>query len=411
MTPYRFRVLSTAALFALLAFAVLAFGAVDTWALTILAVGSFALAAAWAVRLALHPAPVVWNPFLLPLAIPALWTAAQQALGWSVFPYRTSAEALKWLALWLLFAVAVQVFADTSMRRGFGLALVWFGFALSTFALIQNFTSRGMIYWLVPVVAGKIFGPFVNANHFGSLMELIVPSALLLALRPSRQQLIYGAVAAMLVASVVLSGSRAATVLVAIQILVVLGSKTFAPARSSAGPHRRRLWPVAAALAAVAGIALFVVTSRSLLDRFEEEQPYQVRWTLVQSTWRLFLSRPWVGFGGGTFEQVYPSAAPFDLGVVWTHAHNDPVQFAMEWGVAGPAMLASILWLLLRRRWPLDLWLRVVLPVLTVLAHSWVDFPLQIPAVAAAWLLTLALLHPGGRAATRAAEPTLENPL
>jgi hypothetical protein len=40
----------------------------------------------------------------------------------------------------------------------------------------------------------------------------------------------------------------------------------------------------------------------------------------------------------------------------------------------------------------------------TLLAHSLVDFPLQIPAVAAAWLLTLALL-PAGAAVRPIAPP------
>ena len=92
------------------------------------------------------------------------------------------------------------------------------------------------------------------------------------------------------------------------------------------------------------------------------------------------------------------------MGMRWAHAHNDPAQFTMEWGITGPLLLAWILALLLRRRWPAQVWLQVVLPVLAVLAHSWVDFPLQIPAVASAWLLMLAML-PANAAARQPAAP------
>lgn len=125
MTPYRFRLVSAVALLVLLAFMVMAFGAVDQWALTIFEVGVFLLAIAWAFRLALGKARPVWNPFYVPLGLVTAWTGLQYALGLTVYRYRTAAEALKWLAFWLLFVVAAHVFVDQSIRRMFGRAMVW----------------------------------------------------------------------------------------------------------------------------------------------------------------------------------------------------------------------------------------------------------------------------------------------
>lgn len=383
MTPYRFRLLSAAALLVLLAFAVMAFGAVDQWALTILEVGVFLLSAVWAFRLALGAARPVWNPFFLPLGLVTMWTGLQYWLGLSVYRYRTAAEALKWLALWLLFAIAAQVFVDPAIRRVFGRALVWFLFGVCVFGLVQNFTSGGLMYWSIPIRAGRMFGPFVNANHFAALLELVTPTAVLLVLRAGEQRMIYTGVLLMLLAAVVVGASRAGIVLVVVETVVVLGLKAW---------KRERQWLVGAAAAVLVVLVMMVARSQTVAGRFEESQPYQVRWTVVQATWKLFLSRPWTGYGAGTFDQVYPSANPMDMGLFWSHAHNDPVQFAMEWGLVGPAALAWILWLLLRGPWTEDQWLRGVLPAVTVVVHSWVDFPLQIPAVAAAWLLTMALL-------------------
>ncbi len=399
MTAYRFRSLSAIVIFLLLVFSVLAFGAVDVWALTVLEVGVFALAAIWTLRLALdRRQQLVWNPFYLPWGLLALWTVAQYALGWTVHRYRTEVEALKWLALWLLFVIAGQVFTDESIRSWFRVALVWFGFALCVFGLIQFFTSPQSIYWSIPVPGARIFGPFPNRNHFAALMELIVPPALLLALRPSEQRLLYVVTASLMLGAVAICGSRAGTAVAAAETVVVLAVTAL---RSRRSWKHARIWLPIAGVAATAALTFSVVGTQAMLDRFQEQQPYAQRWIVARTTWRLFLSRPWTGYGAGTFDQVYPSAAPVDIGLFWPHAHNDPIQFAMEWGVVGLGVLAWTLWLLLSRPWPPQVWLSRVLPVLAVLAHSWFDFPLQIPAVMAAWLLTLAQVYPASLRADR----------
>ncbi len=398
MTAYRFRVLSAGALFFLLAFLVLAFGGVELWALTIFEVATFALASVWVLRMAFGRVRPVWNIFLLPWAALALWTWCQYAFGWSIHRYRTEEEALKWLALWLLMAIACHVFTDDSIRSRFHLALVWFAFGLCVFGLVQYFTSRNTIYFLIPVPAGKIFGPFIDANHFTVLMELITPSALLLALRPSEQRPIYIVAANLILASVVVCASRAGIALVAMETAIVLAASVLGRRSRRRSRQRRVLLPIAG-LAAVAAFFVLVSGSRPLMERFREDQPYSVRWNVARAAWRLFLSRPLTGYGAGTFEEVFPSAAAEDLGVVWQHAHNDPAQFAMEWGLAGAVVLIGSVALLLRRKWPREVWLTLVLPLLTVLIHSWFDFPLQIPALAAAWLMLLAQVEPAARPA------------
>ncbi|HYM09318.1 MAG TPA: O-antigen ligase family protein [Bryobacterales bacterium] len=416
MTAYRFRTLSAAALFVLLAFLVLAFGGVDLWALTIFEIGVFVLAAVWAVRIARGSLQPVWNPFYLPWGLLAAWTGVQYAFGLSVHRYRTEAQALKWLALWLLLVMAAHVFTDPSIRRRFNLSLAWFAFALCVFGLVQYFTSRNVVYWAIPIPVGKIFGPFIDANHFVTLMELIIPMTLVLALRRSEQQVIYVVVANLILTAVVVCASRAGTALVALETAIVLGVTTLAPRRPRRSRQGRRLLLPLAGLAAVATFSFFVAGSQQLLERFHEEQPYALRWSVARATWHLFLSRPFTGYGAGTFAEVYPSAAPFDEGVFWEDAHNDPVQFAMEWGVIGLAVLVWTLCLLLRRNWPREVWLTLVLPLLIAVVHSWFDFPMQIPAVAAAWLLLLAQVDPAaeqaahrearaGRPASAAMEP------
>lgn len=389
MTAYRFRALSGVAVFVLVAFAVLAFGGVDTWALTIFELGIFVLAAVWAVRVARGSLALGWSPLYLPWGVVALWTAVQYALGLSVHRYRTLIEALKWFALWLLLLMATHVFTDDSIRRRFTAALIWFGFGVSVFGLIQHFTAPNLIYWQILIPTGRVFGPFVNGNHFAAFVELIVPAALVLALRPSERRLIHVAVVSLILAAVVVCGSRAGAVVVGLETLIVLVVSGLTQGRPRSFRGARVLLPVAG-VAAAAAVAFYVAGSQATAERFQEEQPYALRWSVVQATWRLFLARPWTGYGAGTFKDVYPSATPTDSGLVWSHAHNDPIQFLMEWGCVAILVIAYTSWLILRGRWPQEVWLTVVLPLLAVLAHSWFDFPLQIPAVLAAWLLMLA---------------------
>ena len=395
MTAYQFRSLTAILLFALLAFLTLAFGGVDLWAMTVFEVATFALAVLWLMRIAWGAVKPVWNPILLPWGAVALWTFAQ-SLTSSVARYQTSVEALKWGALWLFLAIACQVFQDQSLRSRFNVALVWFAFALCIFGLVQFFTARNTVYFVIPVPAGKIFGPFIDANQFVALLELVVPAALMLAMKVSEQRPIYVVIANVILASVVVCGSRAGIVLVAAETAIVLAVSAFWPGRSRAGRRDRRILLPVVGLAGVAVFSMMIASSRGLAERFEESEPYALRWSVARTALGLFLKRPWTGYGAGTFEQVYPSAAPVDTGMLWNFAHNDPVQFAMEWGVVGVGALIGTLWLLLRRAWRREVWLGVVLPAVSVLAHSWFDFPLHIPAVLAAWLLTLAQAEPAG---------------
>lgn len=394
MTAYRFRAALATALFALLVFSVLAFGAVETWTLTVLEVGVFLLAAVCLLRIAAGPLRPVWNPLYVPWGAIVVWTAVQWLGGLSVYRYRTQASAWKWLALWLILVIASHIFVDESIRSRFNTALVWFGLSLCMFGLVQYFTAPRTIYWSIPVPVGKVFGPFINGNHFSAFMELIVPSALVLSLRPSDRRLVYAVAWSVMLAAVVVCASRAGTVLVALETVIVLAVMAVSRRRSRTRKDSARLLLPIAGLAAAAMLCFYVAGTQRTLERFEEQHPYSVRWNVARATWQLFRDRPWTGFGAGTFELVYPSAAVIDQNLSWPHAHNDPLEFMMEWGVCAIGLLVSTLALLFSRRWPREIWLTAVLPLTAVLVHSWFDFPLQIPAVMAGWLVLLGQLNP-----------------
>jgi O-antigen ligase len=99
-------------------------------------------------------------------------------------------------------------------------------------------------------------------------------------------------------------------------------------------------------------------------------------WTSAQEMVR---ERPWFGFGLGTWETAYPAYALFDAGAIVNHAHNDWAEWTAEGGIPFLLILASTMVLsfrpALRSIWGLG-------PIV-VLMHSFVDFPMQTPAIAA----------------------------
>ncbi|MEI9812250.1 MAG: O-antigen ligase family protein [Acidobacteriota bacterium] len=97
-------------------------------------------------------------------------------------------------------------------------------------------------------------------------------------------------------------------------------------------PLRAALVPAATTVVGIAGLTA-VAGWRFLLGRFQEANPFGLRWELAQSSWRMFLDRPWTGWGMGTWPVVYPGFARYDDGSYVNQAHNDWAQWAVEGGI------------------------------------------------------------------------------
>jgi O-antigen ligase len=109
---------------------------------------------------------------------------------------------------------------------------------------------------------------------------------------------------------------------------------------------------------------------------------------------------PLFGAGPGTFYTAFTRYRGSDIKPFYDHAHNDYTEILVESGVIGAALVGSLpLWALLlgvialsRRRDPLarGFAFAVVMGVCALAQHSTVDFNLQIPANAVAFVVLLA---------------------
>jgi hypothetical protein len=108
------------------------------------------------------------------------------------------------------------------------------------------------------------------------------------------------------------------------------------------------------------------------------------------------------GSGGGTFAGVFPGYRDASLiPLHFAHAHNDHLEFQLEYGLIGSVLLGSLVVVSLTaavrviryRRDPLarGMAFATLLGVTAIMIHSLTDFNLHIPANAALFMVLLAL--------------------
>ncbi|MGA3201306.1 MAG: O-antigen ligase family protein [Bryobacteraceae bacterium] len=279
----------------------------------------FILAAGWCVGRGRSMAPI---PGLLLAAI-AAWGFSQLAMGATVYRYATLVSSLRFAALAATAWVSFRVFGLYRLRVKFLRAFAWFGVAVAVTSVLAYFTSPGRILWLFDAPYPDVWGSFLSRNNFAQFLELAMPVALWLALREPPGSALYLGFAAIMLASGLASASRAGASILVLEAILMLWMY-----RKSPVARRMTLGLVLATalFAAMPGIG-------TLAGRLTAADPYQVRREIAHSTVAMISSRPWSGFGLGTFPVVYPEFARFDVGQSVEHAHNDWLEWAAEGGV------------------------------------------------------------------------------
>ena len=368
-----------AALTLLLFYGVLTLWVPERWALSLLQSGVFLAGMVWVAAWAFRPLPVASGFLLIPLAGATLWGLAQLLLGTTVYRFDTWEAVLFWTTALVLAFLSLQAFGEGGVRRAFLRTLVYFGFATSVLATTQYFTSGGKIFWMFPSGYPDALGPFVYRNNYAAFIELLLPLAILEALRDRDKAALHAFMAGVMYASVIASASRAGSVLVTVEVLAVL-----ALGLRKRWITGRRLGLAMAAVLGSATVFTAVVGWRALLERFKQPDPFVHRREMLLSSLEMARARPWSGFGLGTFQEAYPAYATFDIGLVVNHAHNDWAEWAAEGG------LPFLLLLLSAAVWSVRPAFRSVwgLGLLSVFVHALVDYPMQRLGLAA-WVFVL----------------------
>lgn len=386
----------------LVAFAVLAYGAVEPWSEAILEISAALLLVAWALAATVgEQINLRWNPLIVPMVGLVALALAQWVTGLTVYGYVTKLATMRLAAESILMFLTIQAFRTPREWK----KLVWFlislAFVVSIFAIVQNLTWNGKLYWLRPLThGGQPFGPFVDRDDFAGFVELILPLGLgMLVFDGERHErrLLIGLFVVFPAAALLFSGSRAGIACFLLELLL-LGILT--------GTHGRRSqrW-------LLAGMALLIVALATWLGvgytlrRFTEANSTKLslmsRLEISRDTWHVFLDHPLLGTGMGTFETAYRRYQTHYVGLIVNHAHNDYVELLSDGGIVGGAFGLAFLVILYRKgmrnlrraQTPLtrSLYAGALVSCTGLLVHELVDFNLQIPSNALIFIMIAAL--------------------
>ena len=144
---------------ALVAFAVLAHGAVEDWAKAVLETSAGLLFLFWSVqfyRAYDDDHKIVLTPLLPPLILLAVVALAQLLLHATASAYDTRMDLTLLLAYAILLFLATQAFRYSDDWRGFIWFIMIFGFLVAIFGIHVHRSVHGYFQLLVPVVSHRI---------------------------------------------------------------------------------------------------------------------------------------------------------------------------------------------------------------------------------------------------------------
>ena len=375
----------------LVIFAVAANGAVEPWSEAIMEIWAALLFLWWGYLVASHRNGVVsFSPVFWPVLAIVLLGLLQYIEPLSAYPYLTKLELLRWTAYLLVIFLASQAFQTPRQWGNFTWFLVWFGFAVAVFGILQDLTFNGKLYWFREFSGGVPYGPYVNRNHFAGFMELVIPAGLAtLAVRGVRRQQIplIAFCTALSVGALVLCASRAGVVafgcgLVILILLLLLRHG-----------EKRYLFTFAVVLVLAGGLVAWMGADQVIL-RFKEvknpEFSESRRVSMMRGAVHMFRANPWIGTGLGTTVSVYPRFETLYDGRIVDHVHNDHLELLAETGIIGGLSWLAFIGMLVRfglknlssRNEPLVQALQVgaLVGCASLLIHGLVDFNLHIPS-------------------------------
>lgn len=130
------------------------------------------------------------------------------------------------------------------------------------------------------------------------------------------------------------------------------------------------------------GILSFIEIG-DIIDRFKRVLIYDMRWEIWEATFELPSSLWILGSGGGTFADVFWRVHPPTTPKTAYFAHNDYIQFLIEYGVIGAIFMITALCYWYRKIHLKKLNFLQISSLISVVVmglHSIVDFSLHIPA-------------------------------
>jgi hypothetical protein len=389
-TDWRTPIIVASCLILLLIFSTMTMFVRDAWALQSFQIGVFALLAIYLVagigRWQEYVAGGV-APFLVYL-IP-VWGLVQLLAHTTASSVETRASVLRWGALAGVFFLTQTVAQTREARRHLLSAFLIFATAMAVLCLTQLFTSGGLVLWYFPSGYTDVYATFPSYNNYAQFVEIALPIALWRGLREGWRSWWYSIAGGLLYGSVIGSASRAGTALCTAELLVIIVIGLVKLRDPETGLPTRSTTTMLVLVPVLAAAFTLAVGWERVWERFQQNDPYLVRKEFMLAAVDMAEHRPLIGYGLGTFPEVYQRYAIKDFPFYANHTHNDWAEFAADGGI--PFLLLLLIPFLVavptafRNPWGLGL--------IAIMLHACVDFPFPRPAVSGWMFLLLGVLY------------------
>lgn len=273
------------------------------------------------------------------------------SLVWTPDPARGAVENLR-LGFNVTAFLAVSHFVRDRRRLETALAaLVASGAVVAVIALVQATTGLGLwVTQLAGTAARRANATFFDPNSLAMFLNVVLALSLTsvrAVARPWARRALYAA-AALSLAGVVVSFSRAGWIVALLVLALYAGLRALRQPRASLA-----LLLVAGGLA---GLALALVPAvGERLEQFGEPAALGVRPYLIEAGLLMFADHPLVGLGLGAYRYAATHDYAFANPYVWyvSASHTALVTTAAELGLAGLALTAALCWSAARQLWHL----------------------------------------------------------
>jgi len=418
------------------------------WAWSIVEIWSFVLMGGW---LLLNTHAPRWRilrpyfPLLLLFALFEIWVALQQLplpIGWlqaivpetaahfiaanaqtttgtlSLDPNQTHIGLIKGLSYWCILFLVLALANTTQRLKTLILIIVLTGTFQACYGVLLALSGSETTWLMGFENATSASGSFVYRNHFGNFLVLCLClgiGLLIASLSESKFSSLKAAVKNFI--TMLLNGKATLRICLAIMVIGLVMSHSrmantaFFASLSITGVLgllliRKKSRSLTVLLISLMVIDLMIVGSwfgvDKLKDRLENTSLMaETRDEVNQYGMSLIEQNPLTGTGGGSFYSSFPSVKGPGINSFYDLAHNDYLQFTIEFGLPATLLLGlAVLWsfyhafvALRNRRNSLlqGVAFATVMAIIAELIMLTTDFHLQAPATATYFMLCLAL--------------------
>jgi O-antigen ligase/tetratricopeptide (TPR) repeat protein len=370
----------------LVIFPAIAYGAVETWSMTVIhlmVISSLAITSSRLLskrKILIYRSPI--DAFIL-----IFFTLEIISIFGSAYPYNSYISILKSISYIIIFYYVINNIRTKKQLILLAQTIVIFASLYATIALtlisddflgFKNFSNNEYITLT-----------FVNRNHFAGFLEMVVWLAVGLAyINKGAKRILYLFLATYMASAIFFSLSRGGMIGFTSSIFFISAIIFFVEKK------KKHLLLIAEFTLLLTAIILMIgidpiITRLSTLH--DPEVAGQGRLEYWASTYKMIANNLWLGTGLGTYSAANPEyKTVYAANLFVSHAHNDYLELAAEMGIIGFLSFATMLIALFYRIIKLvkaqsDKTLRVMgiiilTSIFSIIIHSVTDFNFHIPS-------------------------------